>query len=250
MTEEQEGKETTEQTPTPEEQGETLQAKLDALEAKHQQTLVQLGEKEKGFKTLQRDLNKVQNEASQIETLQEQIRILGGGMAELMGRQEANLEDLPREAKVDLQARFDEIRSKAEIRKLEAKSSEIRDRALALGFPEDDDRVENIRLHVLTGDFEGAVRRLRKLEGTEKKPPETETVKPEDLVAKIREEERLKAQKEAGLLDTDTAGPSAGGGGGLTVEKLREQIETPMSIKELQKISDGYFNAWKKGKLK
>ena len=197
-------------TPTPEEQLEVLQARVVEAEAK-------ADEKDKGFKSLQEKLSerngvidRLQTETGDYQTLSEQIQILGGAVAEVMGREETNLQELPPEKKVDLSQKFRAIEGRAQARRI---GEQYRQRATATGLPEADPRIENIRLLVNLGDFRGADENLKAVEA-EAKPPAEAKETPKGEKPEETEEERIdrkaEEKKKAWMVEKGYTTPEGG----------------------------------------
>ncbi len=225
-TEPEKGTETEQKTPTPEEQLVTLQAELDKERGERTKLVQFAEEKEKGFKSLQRELSERDKKLSSFSALHEEIqatredqKLLAAYVASLAGRTEDDFE----QAKGNKDALLKQLEEKEKQRtvvkqqkELQERAESIRQRVESLGYTPDTEEYHEIRNLVRNGDFEYAELKVKKIEekrNVGNKEPET---KPESKETEEQRIERLakamyqKMLEDKGLLTSDAGTPSQG----------------------------------------
>ncbi len=214
-----EKKETAEQqTPTQESEASQLKAEIERLKA-------QVDEKDKGFKSLQRELSerekKLQSVSTQEEKLQalrDDFKTLAAWVASSAGKTPEEYEEAKTTNKDNLLAEFEKREKQRQeqqrIQELKQKGDEFRQRVEALGLTDKDEEYWDIHDLVIDGKLQRADVKLKKLEAKKEVPVENKTLEKkeseDERINRLVEERLQKAMEAKGLLTSDAGTPSSG----------------------------------------
>lgn len=233
---------------TPTEEKGTVEEQLATAQTEKADLTTQLEEKTKGLKTAHDNLRRKDDElkrhtdiAGRFSSLEDQFKFLTGYMAESQGKTGDDFDDAKATRSPDLLRGFQKITEDSERkRRVESQRQEslskinaIRDRADALGLPEDDEVYWEIEDLATRGKFERAEAKLKKLEKKEETPKETED--------KVKERLEREILEKHGLLTPEQSAPSATGGK-LTAAQVQKMSpdERFARADEIAKIPMGY----------
>lgn len=208
-------------TPTTEQQMETLQAEL---RTKGEELTKSEGSVQGLRGSLQEKDRLLGEQAairSEVTDLKDMIRTLASAQVRGESISGENLDDIPEHQRIDAKKVFDELEAKQEKRRQEGKivaqKDEYNRQADAIyaraeaAFADDIDTLHSIRNLLRSGDSDLAEKKVAKAE----KPTDTKGDKmesEEDKFQKRLDEEKRKWMEEHGMLESETGGPSASSG--------------------------------------
>jgi penicillin-binding protein 1A len=215
VTEEKQTEET--KTVTPEKSVEELKAELQKAQEEMKKFQLATEEKDKGFKTLQRQLAEEQARVKRVSDIDAKLNAIDEKMKITIAAVATGAEEdteRGKQIKKEFLSRYDEADAKAKqdlaMKQAEETANSFKSRVEALGLTQEDEDYWEIHDLVVEGKYPRAELKIKKLEASKNKPATDTNKESEEVrINRLAEEKARKLMEEKGLLDVDAASPSA-----------------------------------------